>query len=53
MPDLGHPRGNINTRGYIKVSLGFTVEKMYFFNDFKVFNFYIENKSIKSPQKRL
>ena len=48
MLDLGLQRGNINARGYINVSLNFTVEKMYFLIKIIPFTFNIENKSIKS-----
>lgn len=48
MLDLGLQRDNINARGYINVSLNFTVEKMYFSIKITPFTFNMENKSTKS-----
>ena len=44
MLDSGHQRGNINARGYINVSLNFTVEKMYFSIKIILFIYNIEKK---------
>lgn len=44
MLDSGHQRGNINARGYINVSLNFTVERMYFSIKIILFIYNIEKK---------